>query len=60
MAAAMWMSLTNCQVPDNVHLIYTFPNFSSCAQIPGLQEEFDKWQKVTTLPLGLRVSPMSG
>ena len=46
-----------------VHLIYTYPNFSSCAGIPGLQEELSAWEQhgeVTPIPLEPRVSPMQG
>eukprot|EP00615_Pteridomonas_danica_P010099 CAMPEP_0114336282 /NCGR_PEP_ID=MMETSP0101-20121206/5605_1 /TAXON_ID=38822 ORGANISM="Pteridomonas danica, Strain PT" /NCGR_SAMPLE_ID=MMETSP0101 /ASSEMBLY_ACC=CAM_ASM_000211 /LENGTH=650 /DNA_ID=CAMNT_0001468157 /DNA_START=120 /DNA_END=2072 /DNA_ORIENTATION=- len=46
--------------PENVHLIYTFPNFSSCATIPGLDEELGKFTHTTKLPLPVRVSPMQG
>lgn len=47
-------------LPSSVHLIYTFPNFSSCASIPGMSEQLATWDKVTLLPLPLRVSPMRG
>jgi hypothetical protein len=46
--------------PENVHLIYTFPNFTACATIPGLDEELNKFTHSTKLPLPVRVSPMQG
>jgi len=55
-----FIAALNKMVPPTVHLIYTYPNFSSCASIPGMDEELGKWANVTKLPLGLRVSPMSG
>jgi hypothetical protein len=45
--------------PPEVHLIYTFPNFESCAKI-DLKEILARWHKVTLLPLPLRSSPMQG
>jgi len=45
--------------PPGVHLIYTFPNFESCANI-DLKGVLARWKKVTLLPLPLRVSPMQG
>ena len=45
--------------PPEVHLIYTFPNFESCAKI-DLRQVLSRWRKVTLLPLPLRVSPMQG
>merc|ERR1719460_514849 len=45
--------------PPEVHLIYTFPNFESCAKI-DLRQVLSRWKKVTLLPLPLRVSPMQG
>jgi hypothetical protein len=45
--------------PKGVHLIYSFPNFTSCASI-DMQEQLDRWDKVTLLPLSLRSSPMQG
>ena len=47
-------------LPDTVHLIYTFPNFTSCASIEGMEEQLATWKHVTLLPLPLRVSPMRG
>jgi len=47
-------------LPDNVHLIYTYPNFTSCASIEGMQEELETWKHRTLLPLPLRASPMRG
>lgn len=45
--------------PPSVHLIYTYPNFKSCAKI-NLKSVLKRWKKVTTLPLPLRSSPMQG
>lgn len=45
--------------PPEVHLIYTFPNFESCARI-DLKDVLSRWKKVTMLPLPLRSSPMQG
>merc|ERR1719460_3344646 len=45
--------------PPEVHLIYTFPNFESCAKI-DLRQVLSRWKKVTLLPLPLRSSPMQG
>ena len=45
--------------PPSVHLIYTYPNFESCASI-DLKQVLARWDKVTLLPLPLRVSPMQG
>merc|ERR1719460_1228423 len=45
--------------PPEVHLIYTFPNFESCAKI-DLRAVLSRWKKVTLLPLPLRSSPMQG
>ena len=45
--------------PPSVHLIYTFPNFKSCASI-DLKDVLKRWKKVTLLPLPLRSSPMQG
>ena len=45
--------------PPDVHLIYTYPNFESCAKI-DLKEVLARWHKVTLLPLPLRSSPMQG
>ena len=45
--------------PASVHLIYSFPNFQSCAQI-DLAKPVGRWDRVTMLPLPLRSSPMQG
>merc|ERR1719331_321416 len=45
--------------PPEVHLIYTYPNFESCAKI-DLKDVLKRWKKVTVLPLPLRSSPMQG
>jgi len=45
--------------PPGVHLIYTYPNFESCAKI-DLSNVLKRWNKVTVLPLPLRSSPMQG
>merc|ERR1719217_850750 len=45
--------------PPEVHLIYTYPGFESCAKIE-LKEVLKRWKKVTLLPLPLRSSPMQG
>merc|ERR1719502_1336848 len=45
--------------PPEMHLIYTFPNFESCAKI-DLQHVLKRWKKTTLLPLPLRSSPMQG
>ena len=45
--------------PPSVHLIYTFPNFKSCATI-DLSPQLAYWKKVTKIPLPLRASPMQG
>jgi len=45
--------------PPEVHLIYTFPNFETCAKI-DLKDILGRWKKVTLLPLPLRSSPMQG
>ena len=45
--------------PPSVHLIYSFPNFTSCATI-DLDKQLSRWDKVTMLPLSLRSSPMRG
>ena len=45
--------------PPSVHLIYTFPNFKSCATI-DLSPQLQYWKKVTKIPLPLRASPMQG
>jgi len=45
--------------PPSVHLIYTYPNFESCAKI-DLKDVLARWKKVTLLPLPLRSSPMQG
>jgi len=45
--------------PPSVHLIYTFPNFKSCATI-DLSPQLKYWKKVTKIPLPLRASPMQG
>jgi len=45
--------------PPEVHLIYTFPNFESCAKI-DLKQVLKRWKKTTLLPLPLRSSPMQG
>ena len=37
--------------PPSVHLIYTFPNFKSCATI-DLAPQLKYWKKVTKIPLG--------
>jgi hypothetical protein len=47
-------------VPPSVHLIYTYPNFTVCADIPGMKEALGWWNKATVIPLPLRVSPMQG
>ena len=46
-------------VPPAVHLIYTYPNFTSCASI-DMSKQLERWDKVTLIPLPLRVSPMQG
>ena len=43
-----------------VHLIYTYPNFTSCREVPGLQEALGAWDTATEIALPLRVSPMKG
>lgn len=43
--------------PPGVHLIYTFPNFESCARI-DLKKVLARWKRVTVLPLPIRASPM--
>jgi hypothetical protein len=56
-------ALNKMMPTQGVHLIYTYPNFSSCAGIPGLQEELSAWEQhgeVTPIPLEPRVSPMQG
>ena len=45
--------------PPSVHLIYTFPNFETCASI-DLKDVLKRWEKTTVLPLPLRSSPMQG
>ena len=45
--------------PPSVHLIYTFPNFKSCATI-DLSPQLKYWRRVTKIPLPLRASPMQG
>ena len=45
--------------PPEMHLIYTYPSFESCAGI-DLTDVLKRWKKVTLLPLPLRVSPMQG
>jgi hypothetical protein len=45
--------------PPSVHLIYTYPNFKSCATI-DLTEQLKYWRRATKLPLPLRASPMQG
>jgi len=45
--------------PPSVHLIYTYPNFESCASI-DLKAVLRRWKKVTLIPLPLRSSPMQG
>jgi len=45
--------------PPEVHLIYTYPSFESCASI-DLKDVLKRWKKVTLLPLPLRSSPMQG
>lgn len=45
--------------PPGVHLVYTYPNFESCAKI-DLTNVLKRWKKVTVLPLPLRSSPMQG
>jgi len=42
-----------------VHLIYTYPNFESCARI-DLKKVLKRWKKVTVLPIPIRSSPMQG
>lgn len=49
-----------CQLPPSVLLIYTYPNLSSCAEVPGLKEALASWPKHKTIPLPPRVSPMQG
>jgi hypothetical protein len=43
--------------PPGVHIIYTFPNFESCARI-DLKKVLARWKRVTVLPLPIRASPM--
>ena len=43
-----------------VHLIYTYPNFTSCREVPGLSAALGKWDTATEIALPLRVSPMKG
>ena len=45
--------------PPEVHLIYTYPGFESCASI-DLAGVLKRWKKTTLLPLPLRSSPMQG
>mmetsp|Transcript_34158 Transcript_34158/g.78917 ORF Transcript_34158/g.78917 Transcript_34158/m.78917 type:complete len:525 (+) Transcript_34158:490-2064(+) len=45
---------------DDVKLIYTYPNFTSCANVEGMEEELNTWNNVKRIPLPLRASPMSG
>jgi hypothetical protein len=45
--------------PPSVHLIYTYPNFESCATI-DLKDVLKRWEKVTLMPMPLRSSPMQG
>ena len=45
--------------PPEVHLIYTYPNFESCAKI-DLKDVLKRWKRFTLLPLPLRSSPMQG
>merc|ERR1719217_1664194 len=45
--------------PPSVHLIYTYPNFKSCASL-DLKPVLKRWNKVTLIPLPLRASPMQG
>merc|ERR1719331_1081628 len=45
--------------PPSVHLIYTYPNFKSCASL-DLKPVLKRWKKVTMIPLALRASPMQG
>jgi len=45
--------------PPSVHLIYTYPNFKSCASI-DLKDVLARWKKTTLLPLPLKSSPMQG
>merc|ERR1719230_1105573 len=45
--------------PPSVHLIYTYPNFKSCASL-DLKPVLKRWKKVTVLPVPLRSSPMQG
>jgi hypothetical protein len=47
-------------VPPSVHLIYTYPNFTVCADLPGMKDAFAWWDKATVVALPLRVSPMQG
>lgn len=46
--------------PLNTHLIYTFPNFTSCREVEGMDSALAQWKKVTKIPLPLRSSPMVG
>ena len=46
-------------VPKSVHLIYTFPNFTSCSSI-DMSEHLEWWDRATLIPLRTRVSPMQG
>eukprot|EP00947_MAST-08B_sp_MAST-8B-sp1_P001559 g1559.t1 len=46
-------------VPPSVHLIYTYPNFTSCSSI-DMSEQLQWWDRATLIPLPLRVSPMQG
>merc|ERR1719217_99670 len=45
--------------PPEVHLIYTYPGFESCASI-DLAGILKRWKKVTKLPQPLSSSPMQG
>merc|ERR1712022_55495 len=45
--------------PKNVHVIYTFPNFTVCNEI-DIQPMVDRWDHFTVLPLPVRTSPMQG
>ena len=45
--------------PPSVHLVYTYPNFESCASI-DLKKILSRWERATVLPLPLRSSPMQG
>eukprot|EP01047_Picozoa_sp_COSAG01_P019946 COSAG01_NODE_1123_length_11617_cov_13.832769_8_plen_1297_part_00 len=45
--------------PPSVHLIYTYPKFSSCASI-DMSAAKKYWDKLTLMPLPLRSSPMTG